>query len=94
MLYNVLTFKVGDDKSNEEASRALSHEAKKGFIVQKVTSCANASGDIINTYLLERVPIKHLKREPNDPSGLNRIQLGERVFYWDPCGGDDPGGDH
>jgi len=93
MLYQVLTLKVGDKQSNEEASKILSREAKKGFIVQQVTTCLDASGSVINTFLLERVPIQHLESLPNDPKGLRRIQLGDRVFYWDPCGGENDGTD-
>ncbi|TVU92083.1 hypothetical protein [Vreelandella titanicae] len=89
MLYQVLTLRLGTSELDEEASKVLSREAKKGFLVQEVTSCIDSDGNITNSYLLERAPIEHLPSQPEDPKGLKRIKLGDRVFYWDPCG-DEP----
>ncbi|EME0159021.1 TPA: hypothetical protein ACN35N_004433 [Vibrio parahaemolyticus] len=87
MLYKVMTLPVGNEALDDQCSRALSREAKRGFIVKNVTSVL-VDSKLINSYLLQRVPINHVPNEPGDPSGLKRIVLGNEVHYWDPCGDD------
>lgn len=82
MIYKLVTLTVGTEDHDDKAARALSRHAKQGFMVEKVTLIAQADGAIIAHYLLQRVPIAHLG--PGE-DGLERIQLGDKIFSWSPC---------
>lgn len=82
MLYKVVTLTVGTEDQNDLAARTLSRHAKEGFMVEKVTLVALADGVVIAHYLLQRVPLAHLGRDEN---GMERIQLGDKLFNYEPC---------
>jgi hypothetical protein len=92
MLYKFLSIPVGTEELDLEASKVTSRLAKQGFVISKA-SYLQLGSRVIAQIIFQRVPIEHLPNQDGDPKNLKRIRLGDNVFYWDPCGDDDPGED-